>query len=342
MDRQPAIIIVSFNSAEFLPACLESALAQSSEVVVVDNASQDASAEVARRFPAARLIANATNEGFAAAVNQGVRSTVSAHILLLNPDAVLQTALDPLIEACTRGDVAAAAGKLIDARGDVQSGFSVRSFPNVSTLVFESLGLNRLWPSNPVNRRYRCLDLDLNRAQFVDQPAGAFLAFRRSLWEELGGFDEQFYPLWFEDVDFLFRASQKGYKTWYEPTVIALHYGGHSIAGMEPSTRQYYWYGSLLRYAAKHFHPVALRVVAAAVLAGWVARIFVGLFLRRTGSDAGRGFDSDAKSRKVLRLAGAYLWSGHRRQHPARGEVHVDGVEDVSKTKLRNSHSHGL
>ncbi len=74
------------------------------------------------------------------------------------------------------------------------------------------LGLNRLWPGNPVNRRYRCLDLDLEAAADVEQPAGAFLLIRRDAWQALGGFDEGFHPIWFEDVDFLKRARDAGYR----------------------------------------------------------------------------------------------------------------------------------
>ncbi len=344
MDRQAAIVIVTCNSARFLAACLESALARSTDVVVVDNASVDDTLAVARRYPAVKLVANSNNAGFAAAVNQGIRSTVSGYILLLNPDAVLQSSIEPLIDACTRPDVAAAAGKLTDSSGHPQSGFTLRRFPTASTLTFELLGFNRLWPGNPVNHRYRCHDIDLGKPGFADQPAGAFLLFRRSLWLELDGFDEQFHPLWFEDVDFLLRASQKGHKIWFNPEVVALHYGGHSVEALHPATRRAYWYDSLLKYAAKHFRPAGVRVVAAAVLAGWAARRFVDLLLRLTGSDAGRSLGSGDQYVKVLRLAGSCLCSGAARKPPVLARAFLDGeeVEEARKAKLRNSHSHGL
>src|ERR1700748_3572801 len=103
------IVIVTYNSAAEIGPCLDAALASGAEVVVVDNGSHDATiSEIARR--GARLIANRENRGFAAAVNQGFRGLPCPFILLLNPDAILQTSLDPLREACLRPNVAAAGG----------------------------------------------------------------------------------------------------------------------------------------------------------------------------------------------------------------------------------------
>jgi N-acetylglucosaminyl-diphospho-decaprenol L-rhamnosyltransferase len=91
----------------------------------------------------------------------------------------------------------------------------------------------------------------------AEQPPGAFLMFRREVWQRLGGFDTQFYPLWFEDVDFCKRARDLGLKIRYVPRVTARHQGGHSIAGLDWECREVYWYVSLLKYASKHFRPRA-------------------------------------------------------------------------------------
>src|SRR5664279_4200407 len=100
------IIIVTYNSGEEIGACLEAAAASGAEIVVVDNASQDDTvAEVRRR--GVRLIANAENRGFAGAVNQGFGVLNSPYVLLLNPDAVMQSSLEPLRQAC---DLPGAAG----------------------------------------------------------------------------------------------------------------------------------------------------------------------------------------------------------------------------------------
>src|SRR5947209_2053429 len=107
------IIIVTYNSASQIGACLDAALSSSAEIVVIDNASSDNTvAEVRRR--GVRLIANSANRGFAAAVNQGVRALDCPYLVLLNPDAVLQSDLKPLRDACELPGAAGARGLLLD------------------------------------------------------------------------------------------------------------------------------------------------------------------------------------------------------------------------------------
>src|SRR5260370_7311416 len=78
---------------------------------------------------------------------------------------------------------------------------------------------------------------------------------RRDAWEKLGGLDENFYPLWFEDVDFLKRAKDNLYHIRYVPQAVAKHTGAHSIRKISLEFRQFYWYGSLLKFLPHHFPP---------------------------------------------------------------------------------------
>jgi GT2 family glycosyltransferase len=272
--------------------------------VVVDNASSDDTVERVRARTGVRLIANRDNRGFAAAANQGVREVGEAEfLLLLNPDACLATPLNDLIEASRRHGLAA--GKLVGEDGRAQSGFTLRRFPTPAALVFELLGLNRMWPRNPVNRRYRYLDRDLNQPGPVEQPAGAFLMVRRDVWERLGGLDEQFYPVWFEDVDFCRRAADARYRIEYVPSVTARHAGGHSIGQVPRQYRAMYWCDSLLKYAVKHFRPVAYRGVCAAVIVGAVPRMVVGMIQERSLAPVAMYF-------KILKLASRRMASTQR------------------------------
>jgi N-acetylglucosaminyl-diphospho-decaprenol L-rhamnosyltransferase len=264
------VVVVTYNSADVIERCLASC--ENLAVVVIDNHSDDRTVNVVREKSGVKLIVNSSNRGFAAAANQGVEALDTELILLLNPDVELSTSIERLAEACTGEGVAMASGKLLDESGKVQTGFTLRRFPTAWTLAFEALGINSLFPSNPVNRRYRCLDLDLSKPSEVDQPPGAFLMFRREVWHRLGGFDTQFSPLWFEDVDFAKRAHDLGLKILYVPEVTARHQGGHSIARLNWGCRQVYWYASLLRYAFKHFPPYAFRGVSAAVVLGSMLR----------------------------------------------------------------------
>jgi GT2 family glycosyltransferase len=294
------IIIVTYNSAAVIGACLEAALASGAEVLVVDNASADGTvAEAARR--GARVIANRSNLGFAAAVNQGFAVLNCPYILLLNPDATLNTGLERLREACDLPRAAGAGGLLVDSSGRPQVGFMVRKFPTSAALILESLMLNRIWPRNPINAGYRCLDLDYSALQPVEQPAGAFLMIRRALWEELGGFDEQFWPVWFEDVDFCRRAADRGYFLYFVPQAVAKHTGAHSIPALTLEMRRFYWYCSLLRYATKHFRPAGVRAVCLAVVTGSCLRAVLDAALEWSLRPV-------TAYSKVIRLAGRVLF----------------------------------
>jgi len=246
--------------------------------VVVDNASSDATTgRVAGR---AELIVNTENSGFSAAVNQGIRSTGAEFVLLMNPDVNLLSPVDRLVEACRRSGIAA--GKLVDPEGRPQAGFGIRRFPTALSLSFEMLGMNRIFPWNPVNRRYRYLDRSLDESGPVEQPAGAFLMIRRDVWEKLGGFDENFRPIWFEDVDFCKRARDAGFAAEYVPEVVASHAGAHSIGQLPAGCRAWYWCVSLLKYAAKHFPVIGYRGVCAVMLLSSVPRMVAGIIRERS------------------------------------------------------------
>lgn len=267
--------------------------------IIVDNASSDGTVDRVQARSGVRLIANAENRGFAAAVNQGVREAgESEFILLLNPDVEVLTAFDQLTESARRQGLAA--GRLVDQAGRTQAGFTLRRFPTPAALICELFGINRLWPSNPVNRRYRCLDRDYDQPALVEQPAGAFLMVRLDVWKKLGGFDEQFYPVWFEDVDFCRRAVNEGYHIAYCPVVIARHEGGHSVGRIPEGRRATYWCVSLLRYGAKHFQPGAFRWICAAVALSSVPRMLVGMIAGRTLSTVGTYL-------KIMQFAGHCL-----------------------------------
>ena len=271
------IVVVTHNSEAVIGSCLASLAQADAEIVVVDNASADRTCEEVLRTPAATLIANPWNRGFAAAANQGIGAIETPYVLLLNPDAEVVGGLEALVAACSEPGVAAAGGKLVDSSGRPQAGFMVRRFPTAASLSLEALGVNRLWPGNPVNRRYRCADLDAKVESDVDQPAGAFLMLKREVWRSLGGFDERFEPLWFEDVDFCKRIAAARYQTRYVPAATARHSGGHSATQLPIQAKEAYWYGNLLRYAAKHFRPRAFSGVCAAVMLGSCFRTLWGI-----------------------------------------------------------------
>jgi len=300
--NRTGVVIVTYNSEGMIEQCLKSC--GDLPIVVVDNASKDATCKLVRQCETVRLIANPTNYGFARAVNQGVSALDRELVLLLNPDTRLQTSIVELEAACLKDGTGLATGQLTNQQGQPQRGFTIRRFPTASMLTFEVLGINRLVPINPLNRSYRCLDQDFSQPAEAEQPPGAFLMFRREVWHRLGGFDTQFYPLWFEDVDFCKRARDLGLKIQYVPQVTAVHQGGHSIAVLPWECREVYWYVSLLKYASKHFRPLAFRWVSAAVVLGSLFRTAIGVMMRRS-------LRPITVYAKIGRLAGRSFISGH-------------------------------
>ncbi len=150
-----------------------------------------------------------------------------------------------------------------------------------------------------------------------NSPLGAFLLIRRQAWNALGGFDERFRPVWFEDVDFCFRARNSGFRIRYEPLAIAVHTGGHSVRSVDWGVRQVYWNENLLRYSGLHFTLWGQVVTALSVAAGGAAR---GLWeaLRR-------GSPGPLRVAGVnLRAAASALWltvrSARRRLRSSTGE----------------------
>jgi N-acetylglucosaminyl-diphospho-decaprenol L-rhamnosyltransferase len=272
--------------------------------IIVDNASRDNTVALLARRPNVTVIANAQNRGFAAAVNQGVQATEAAFILLLNPDVELLTGVDALVEASRKYGMAA--GKLVDSLGHTQAGFTIRRFPTPAALVLEILGMNRLFSNNPVNRRYRYLDRDLDVPGEVEQPAGAFLMCRRDVWTELRGLDEGFYPVWFEDVDFCRRAVNSGFRIEYVPEVQARHQGAHSVNALTAGCRARYWCVSLLRYAAKHFNFLSYRGICAAMVLGSIPRMVGGMIRERNLKPV-------IDFSKIIQFAGLCLVSSRRR-----------------------------
>ena len=297
-----AAIIVTFNSEAVILPCLDSLAKMAPDVtpIVVDNASDDQTVALVREQAHICVIANRENRGFAAAVNQGISACEADFLLLLNPDAHLLTAVDTLVEASKQYGLAG--GKLVGGSGNC---LTIRRLPTPAALILELFGINRLWPSNPVNRRYRYQDRDLDQVGPVEQPAGAFLMTRRDVWKTLQGFDESFYPVWFEDVDYCRRALDSGYRIEYVPSVQAAHSGGHSVNKIPPGCRALYWCVSLTRYAAKHFHSAGYRAVCLAVVLSSFPRMVARMIQDRS-------LQSVATYRKIVRFAGLCLFSSGR------------------------------
>jgi hypothetical protein len=274
-------IVVTYNSGEAIGPCLEALTREDCEIVVVDNASADDSVRRVEEFVAwhpVRLIANQQNLGFGAAVNQGAREAAGDVLLILNPDAIAEPGAVAAILNCMQTTQAAGVGgALLESDGQPARGFAFRRLPTLWALVFEATLVNQLWPGNPVNRRYRCLDADYSQQQEVEQPAGACLAITHTMWDKLGGFDEQFFPVWFEDVDLCKRLRDAAGRIFYCPGARFRHAGAHSVGQLSFRDRQLFWYANMMRYARKHFSKVQVLILRLAIVKGMLLRSIAAL-----------------------------------------------------------------
>src|SRR5215469_1550941 len=281
-------IIVTYNSSPTITACLDALVGEPCEIIVVDNASSDDTVQRVEQFVSRhplRLLTNNENRGFGAAVNLAVREATGDLYLILNPDAIAEPgAISALLQCAQSTHAAAVGGALLDSGGQPARGFAFRKSATLAPLLFETLLINQLWPSNPVNRRYRYLDADYSRQQDVEQPAGACLAITRTAWDAVGGFDEQFFPVWFDDVDLCKRLLERGSRIVYCPAARFRHSGAHSVGQLAFRDKQIFWYSNMLRYARKHFSKGQVTILRLAIIKGMVLRSIGALFgARRQG-----------------------------------------------------------
>lgn len=227
-----SIVIVSFNTREVLRECLTTVQRESGgvscEVIVVDNASRDGSADmVAQAFPWVRLVRGTVNLGFAAANNLAFPLIQGRYVALLNSDAFLRP--DALARAVAQMDadprVGLAGARLVGRDDSWQP--SARQFPSLLNDFLALSGLAAKFPSSRFFGRMDRTWADPLQPAEVDWTPGAFSLVRRSVLEHVGYFDERFF-LYYEEVDLCRRIRAAGYAIWYWPDVVVVHLGGES------------------------------------------------------------------------------------------------------------------
>lgn len=272
------VVVVSWNVRDELRRCLMAVRNSEGvrmQTVVVDNASTDGSLDMVRsEFPDVRAIANATNRGFAAAVNQGMTGT-SGDVLLLNPDvAVAPHAIRELVRALERHErTGVVGGRLRYPDGEPQP--SMKRFPDALDLFLVLSKVPNLFPG--IASKYNGLGLDYDREQTVDQVMGSFFLIRRQTLDEVGPFDEGFF-LWFEEVDFCKRAKAKGWGTLYTPEAVAVHTRNASFSQQQTTWKQRVLRQSMLHYAEKHLGRFATATLKPALLLSSISAPLIDAF----------------------------------------------------------------
>jgi hypothetical protein len=250
-----SIVVVSYNSAEELKTCIGAALSagiKGAEIIVVDNASEDADSLPRGDWPAnVKLIRNSRNEGYARAVNRGFAETRGRFVLLLNPDVVVDGAGLSLMMDALDSDTAAwaAAARLDWPDGRFQRYYTAE--PTAAALAARLTILEPLFRNSAVVRNYLKSDMDPDAPQEIETAPGACLMIKKSALEAVGGMDERF-PLFFNDVDFSRRLRGAGGKIVYVPGARFAHQMQASVGRMEPALRRAELMLSAVRYVGKY------------------------------------------------------------------------------------------
>ena len=247
---QVAVVVVSYNTRELLLECLASVRSSSDtvEIVVVDNASVDRSAESVRHaHPNVRLICNEVNVGFGAACNQGIRQTSAPFILLLNSDARLTAEALAALLGCMEDDARCGAAGCAVADMEGRPVITTMRFLNALNQSIEMLGILK---RTRLGRTHRPrLDSTL-RDCTVDWVEGSCMVLRRQALDQAGMFDERFF-MYSEDEDFCWALRKHGWHVCYTAAGSVSHKGGASAA-QDPPANLRHFYASQLRFLRKN------------------------------------------------------------------------------------------
>jgi GT2 family glycosyltransferase len=250
-----SIIIINWNTKKLLHDCLASVYETSGdidyEVIVVDNASVDGSAEMVKdEFPNVVLIENSENRGFAAANNQAMAVAKGRYVLLLNSDTiVLENAVANTVQfADAHSEVGVTGCRVLNPDGSVQR--TCFKFPSILNILLSSTYLYKLFPRNKFFGREQMTWWDRSDERQVDVVTGCFMLVRREAIDQVGMMDERFF-MYGEETDWCYRFTKSGWKVMFAPVGQIIHFGGQS-ASQKPVAMIIQLRMSILKFIRKH------------------------------------------------------------------------------------------
>lgn len=224
-----SVVVVTYESAADIAVCLDSLRAAAGrhqlEIVVVDNASRDASAEIARGV-GVKVVENPTNLGLSRAIDVGADATGAPWLLLVNPDTRLAAGSLARLLATASADpsIGCVGPHLRNSDGSPYP--TGRRFPSILVGAVHA-ALGTLWPANPATRHYHLTGLDRSGPVGVDWVSGACMLLRRQAYEAAGRFDAGYF-MYFEEMDFCLRLARAGWRVVYDPLAEVTHMIGGS------------------------------------------------------------------------------------------------------------------
>ncbi|MEN8124079.1 MAG: glycosyltransferase family 2 protein [Bacteroidota bacterium] len=242
-----SVIIVNYNVRYFLEQCLisvnEACKDLSSEIIVIDNNSSDDSCRmINKRFPKVNLICNKQNIGFGKANNLAISKAKGEYLLILNPDTFLaEDILQKIIDFAEKKDDFGALGvKMIDGKGMFLPE-SKRNIPTIKIAIKKIAGYSKDYYANHI---------DKNKNGKIEILTGAFMLLKRSVFNEIKGFDEDYF-MYGEDIDLCYKILNKGYQNYYFGKSSIIHYKGESTIKNIGYLKNFY--GAMQIFYNKHF-----------------------------------------------------------------------------------------
>jgi len=245
-----SVIILNYNVSYFLRQCIlsvqEALVGIESEIIIVDNNSQDDSCTMLSQFfPNLILIQNKENVGFSKANNQAVAIAKGEYVCILNPDtAVTKETFKIVLEfAETKNNLGALGVRLVDGTGNFLPE-SKRNIPKPKVAFYKILGLKSKKYS------YYSNHLSENESGQVEVLVGAFMLLKREVYNHVGGFDEDYF-MYGEDIDLSYKLLKANFENYYLGNVSVLHYKGESTTRDNIYLKRFY--GAMHIFYKKHF-----------------------------------------------------------------------------------------
>ena len=242
-----SVVILNYNVRYFLELCLQSVAAAlegiDSEIIVIDNDSKDGScAMVKEKFPSVVIIENNSNVGFSKANNQAVKVAKGEYVCILNPDTVVaEDTFESILEFANQQTNLGIIGcRLVDGLGMFLPE-SKRNIPIVKIAIKKIIGNSKAYYANHIN------EFDTAKVEVL---VGAFMVLKRSLYNSLEGFDEDYF-MYGEDIDFSYKSLKKGYDNYYFGNTSVIHYKGESTRRNDIYLKRFY--GAMQIFYKKHF-----------------------------------------------------------------------------------------
>lgn len=282
-----AIIIVSWNVKNLLIKLIRSIFKYTKsvnfEIVVVDNNSKDNTVfalknNFSKQIKSGRLkiLAEKENHGFAKANNIGWKASKAKYVWFLNPDMeFIEDSTSKMLDFFqNRKNLGAIGCKLLYKDREVQP--TVKAFPKLADQLLILLKLHHFIKTKSL-KRYLAKDFDYNQIQEVDQIMGACVLTENSIMEKIGGWDE-YYWLWWEDVDLCKRIKENGFKIVYYPKTSIIHYEGKSFEQVPSLNKQKRFNKGMRIYFRKHYgigSYILLSILSPiSLFLAWVSQVF--------------------------------------------------------------------